>query len=196
MLALQNVTRADLRHPRGPELRAASVVSVVRWLLHYGPKSSCGKRSPTDRRPACHSVRWDGARDQHPGLVPASGHGARHLEQLRELREHERFVRRHPTNLISSPGIDLERSPSDTTFLNFFVRMEVRAMFESIRNWRSPKSLLVQRTLVNFSANIKPCAARPNPQQVAGRRSLPRPQSSQQRLFWPSARPAMPAVKT
>jgi hypothetical protein len=196
MLALQNVTRSDLRHPRGPELRARSVESVLRWILHYGPKSRCGKRSPSDRRPACHSGSWDRGRDQHPGLVPASGHGARHPEQLRELREHERFVRRHPSNLICSPGIDLERSPSDTTFRNFFVRMEVRAMFATNRNWRSPKSLLVQRILINFSVNIKPCTARPNPQQVAGRRSLPRPRSSQQRLFWPSARPAMPAGKT
>jgi hypothetical protein len=84
MVALQNFTWPDLRHPKASGLRAESAVSVVSLLLPYAPESSCRKRSRSERLPARHSGRRDAARDPHPGFVPASGLGARHLEQLPE----------------------------------------------------------------------------------------------------------------
>ena len=84
------------------------------------------------------------------------------------------YATRHHTALTSSLGIELKRSPSDTAFRYFSLQMDVRSLCATIRDWTIAQIPGVAEGFDNSPAMVKPCAARSNPQQVAGRRSFPR----------------------
>lgn len=109
---------------------------MVRLLHPYGLKSSCRWHSRSDRRPERHSRCRDAAFHPHPGLW--------YLLQVfllgifsgcQSLRDLERFANRHHTALTSSLGIDLKRSPSDTTVGYFSLQMDVMSLCAAIRDW-------------------------------------------------------------